>query len=129
VCGTQTTTRIAVEELVEPHVILPELIEIKAIVAVVDAPSSVVRSRKQVLQTMLDLLSNLAQMHIVAATGRAFDLELRAVEQIEALKGFNEKEVDTEPDWSSPVAVATEEAAIRISRNIPDSEPLAIYIH
>lgn len=78
---------------------------------------------------MLDFFSNFVQMYIVVVIGRVFDLEFWVVEQIEVLKGFNEKEVDIELDWFFLVVVVIEEVVIRIFRNIFDSEFLVIYIY
>ena len=59
---------------------------IEAIVTSIDAAPAVVISSKEMLQSVLDLLRDLAQMHVNAATSGAFDLEVRSIEEVESLE-------------------------------------------
>lgn len=105
--STESTATVAVEELVEPKIVLPVRVEVQKVVSGVDATTTLVVTRHQVLQTMLDLLGDVAQMHVVATARGTLDLELVSVEQEESLKRLNQKEVDTQPNGASPVTVAT----------------------
>lgn len=129
VSGTKSTASISVKELMEPHVVLPMLVEIETVITVVDTSSSIVSSSEKMLKAMLDLLRDLAQVHIVTTSSGTLDLELGSVEEEETLQRLDQQEVDTEPDRSSPVAVATKEASVRVTRDIPNTEILTIDFH
>ena len=86
---------------------------------------------------MLDFSGDAEERHLVSTAGRTFDLEVVAVVHPEALETFDEQEIDgydesmdylegTEPDWTSPVTVATKHATLGVSGPILDSEFLAI---
>lgn len=127
--GTKTSSSVAIKELMVPEVVLPMLIKVKAVVASIYATSAIILSGKQVLQPVLDLFRNLAEMHIITAASRAFHLKFMAVEEEESLQRFNEEKVDTKPDWASPVAVSTKQTTVGIPRNIANLERLAVHIH
>lgn len=129
VTRAQASPVVAVKEFVEPEEVLPVFIEIQHIVTGVDASSAIIGSRKQMLQTVLNLFRHLTEMHVVTASRRALNLELGSVEEIEALERFYQEEVDTQPDGTSPVTVATKEATVRVAGNVADLEHLAIDVH
>lgn len=64
--SSETTTGIAVEELVEPEVVLPVLVEVKQVGLCVDGAAALVVAGEEVLHSVLKLLGDLAQMHVVA---------------------------------------------------------------
>lgn len=127
--STESSATITIEELVEPKVVLPVLIKIETVVAAVDATSAIVGAGKQMLETMLDLLCNLAQVHVFTAPGRTFHLELVSVEEEESLQRLYQEEVDAEPDWASPVTVSTKKSTVRVSRDVSNLELLPVDLH
>ena len=46
------------------------------------------------LQSVLEFFGNMAEMHVLSASCRTFDLQTVAVEHVEAEEGLDEKEVD-----------------------------------
>lgn len=89
-CRAEPSAGIAVEKLVKPQVIPPVGVEIQGIVAAVDAPAAVVVALEQVLQAVLDLLGHVAQVHVLARADGAFDLEVVAEIEEEALQRLDE---------------------------------------
>lgn len=127
--GAQSPTIIAVKELVEPEIVLPVLVKVQQVATPVDATATIISASEQVLQPMLDLLRYATQMHLVTGTHRAFYLQALPEEEIEALERLHEEEVDAQPDRPSPVTVAAEQPAVRVSRYVPDAEGLAVDVH
>lgn len=78
---------------------------------------------------MLNLLGNVAEMHVVPRPCGTFHLERISIEHVEPQKGLNKQEVDTQPDGSAPVAVSSEQSTVGISWYIANSECLAIDVH
>lgn len=62
----QPSPGIGVEEFVEPHVILPIGIEIQGVVAVVDGAAAIVTAGEEMLDAVLELLGDEAEMHVLA---------------------------------------------------------------
>ena len=61
---------------------------------------------------MLNLFCNVAQMHFVTRTSRAFNLETVAIEHVESQERLDKQEVHGNPDRTSPVTVASEQATL-----------------
>jgi hypothetical protein len=93
-CGAETAAAVAVEELVEPEVFFPVGVEIEDVVPVINSSSTVVVSRKKMLQSVLEFFGDVAEMHVLSASCRTFDLQTVAVEHVEAKEGLDEEEVD-----------------------------------
>lgn len=66
VARPQPAPRVGVEELVEPHVVLPVGIEIQGVVAVVDGAAAVIPAGEEVLDPVLELLGDEAEVHVFA---------------------------------------------------------------
>ena len=66
VARPQPPARVGVEEFVEPHVVLPVGIEIQGVVAVVDGAAAVVPAGEEVLDPVLELLGDEAEVHVFA---------------------------------------------------------------
>jgi hypothetical protein len=79
--------------------------------------------------TMLDLISDICQVHLVSTASRAFHLQAVAVELMESLKRLNDKEGGSEPDGSSPIRISSKHARMRIAGPVIYAEALAIHIH
>lgn len=93
---SQPPAIISMEELVEENVISKVGVTIEFLVPTVRRTPAVHVASKDVNETMLDLFSDLGEVHVVAAASRALDLEVAAVVLVEALKGLDEQEVDGE---------------------------------
>jgi hypothetical protein len=74
-------------------------------------------------------LHPLHQHSLSSEERRNSHLESRSVVLIESLQTLDEEERRREPDRSSPVTVATEHAALRVSRPVVDAEFLAVDLH
>lgn len=114
--GTKTPSIIRVEELesrvnmapacdapspthlVEPHIVSEMGVPIEFRVSSIRRSTPIHVPSKDVDNAMLDFLCNFAQIHVVPATGGAFDLEFRSIVLMEALKRFYEQEIGGEPD-------------------------------
>lgn len=127
--SSQAPACVAIEELVEPKVVLPMRIEIEQVITGIDAPPAILVPGHQMLQPVLDFLGDVAQVHEVTASRGTFDLEIVSVEEEEALERLDQQEVDTQPDRSSPVAITTEKAAVRVSRNVAHRKRLSVDFH
>lgn len=125
----ETTARVAVEELVEPQVILPVLIEIEQIGMAVDSPAPFVISCKQMLHSVLEFLGDMTQVHVITRTGWTLDLERVAVEHVETEERLDQQEVHTEPNRPTPIAITAEKSAVRIPGYVAHLESLAIHVH
>jgi hypothetical protein len=86
------------EELMEPKVVAPVRVEVKHVVISIAGTAPVVCTSKDVLEAMLELLGDVAKMHVFPRARGAFYFEGLSVEHVEAEERFNEKEVDTKPD-------------------------------
>ena len=94
VARAQPAPRVRVEEFVKPHVVLPIGIEVQGVVAVVDGAAAIVPAGEEMLDAVLQLLGDEAEVHVFAGADGTFDLEGFAVEHVEAEDGFDEEEVD-----------------------------------
>lgn len=81
--GTQAAAGIAVEELVEPEVILPVLVKVEEVRLGIDGAAALVVAGKEMLHSVLKLLGDMAQVHVIARAGGTLDLERVAVEHVE----------------------------------------------
>ncbi len=63
--------------------------------------------------------TSISVMH-VAASGRTFDLEIIAIENVIPLERLDQQEIGGKPDRSAPVAVAAEHAAFAFARHVVD---------
>lgn len=113
----------------EPEVVLPVIVEVEEIGAGVDGAAAFVVSREQMLQSVLDFLRHVPQMHVLARAGGTFDLQRVAVEHVEAQEGLDKQEVYAKPHGTAPVAVAAEKGAVRFTGYVADFEGLAVDIH
>jgi len=86
------------EELMEPKVITPVRVEVEFVVTSIAGTTPVVSTSKDVLEAVLELLSNVAKMHVIPRARGTFYFEGISVEHVKTQKRFNEKEVDTKPD-------------------------------
>lgn len=164
--GTQATPIIAVEELsgrpgqsprkgntalqfaclMEPNVVPKVGVTIELDVASVRSPTALHVAPKDVNDAMLDLLCNLAKVHVVATARGAFDLKLLSEVLMESLERLDQEEVGRQPNgpWvamlepehamremnpTSPVGVTAEHAALRITGPIFNAEVLPVDVH
>lgn len=127
--GPEPTARVAVEELKEPQVVSPVRIKVERVVARVDRTTTFVVTHHEMLQTMLDLFRDVAQVHVLTRAGRALDLETGAVEHVEPEQRLDKQKVHRHPDGATPIGVSTKEAGIRVTRNVADTKLLTIDIH
>ena len=87
-CRSQATAGITIEELVVPHVVFPVRVKVQHFVAVVDGSSTVITTSKQMLKTMLNLLCDVTEMHVVTRPSRALYLQIVAIVEMESLTRF-----------------------------------------
>lgn len=66
VARPQPSPGVGVEEFVEPHVVLPIGVEIQSVVAVVDGAAAIVSASEEMLDAVLKLLSDEAEVHVFA---------------------------------------------------------------
>ena len=81
---TETGAGVCMEELVEPEVIAPIRIKIEFVIASVTCSAPVITTGENMLKAVLELLRDVAKVHIFPRTLRAFNLEGVAIEHIEA---------------------------------------------
>lgn len=70
---------------------------IKLDIPTIGSPFTLDIATKDMDDTMLDLLGDVGKVHVIAAAGGTFDLEFVSVVLVEALEGFDEEEVDSQP--------------------------------
>lgn len=81
------------------------------------------------LKTVLDFFCHVSEVHEITGAGGTFNLKLVSIVQVEPLEGFDEKEVDSEPDRAPPIAVTTKKTTVGVARDVADLEALAVHIH
>lgn len=94
---TEPTTTVGMEVFVEPDVVTEMWICVELRVPTVRSTPSLGVTSKYMDDTMLNLLSDIGQIHVVTATRRAFDLQIITVVLIEPLQTLNQEEVHREP--------------------------------
>jgi len=86
------------EELMEPKVVTPVRVEVKFVVTSIAGTTPVVSTSKDVLEAVLELLSNVTKMHVIPRARGTFYFEGLSVEHVKAQERFNKEEIDTKPD-------------------------------
>lgn len=85
------------DHLVEPHIITEVRITIQLDVAAIRGTLALAVTSKDVNDSVLNLLSDVGEIHVIAATSWAFNLHFVSVILVEPLKTLDEDEVDSEP--------------------------------
>lgn len=75
---------VCVEELVEPEVIAPIRIKIKFVIASITCSAPVITAGEDMLKAVLELLRDVAKVHILPRTLGTLNLEGVTVEHVEA---------------------------------------------
>ena len=114
--GSYPGAVVAVEIFMKGDEIAPVGIGLKFLRCAEDRPAFIRPAQKDPHQPPGDFARNLPQISHPAGTRRA--LHLVAIAQIEMkfLQGLDEQEIDREPDRSTPVRVAAEEAGGGLGR-------------
>jgi hypothetical protein len=86
------------EELVEPKIIGPIGIEIEFVNAAIACSAPIITAGKDVLEAVLELFGNVAEVHVFSRSLGTLNSEGIAVEHIEAQEGLDKQEVDAKPD-------------------------------
>ncbi len=126
--GPEPGAVVAVEVLVEEHVVAPVRIGLEFLRGAVDGAPSLPVAGEHPDQPVGDLLAHLEQVHFVARPGGAFDFEVVAVEQIEVLQRPQDHDVHRHPDRAPPVGIAAEHAGVRLGREVADPVLLAVNV-
>lgn len=83
--------------LIKPHIIPKVRIEIQPLISPIRRPPPTHIAPKDMYDPMLDLLSDVREVHEVSRAGGTLYLEIVTVILVETLQGLNEEEVDREP--------------------------------
>ena len=75
------------------------------------SPATLV-AREYTCEPLSDLLAHLKEVHHLAGTGRAFDLEIIAIIEIEILKCPDDERVYRKPHRAPPIGVTTKHSGI-----------------
>jgi hypothetical protein len=127
--STKTRTIVTVEELVEEHIV-PEMgITIELRVSTIRSSASIHILSKYVDNAMLDFFRNLVQWHRVTTPSGALDLKVIPIVLVETLKRLDKEEVGCQPDWSTPIGVATKHARVRVAGPVCNFVVLSFDIH
>src|SRR5690349_10608724 len=121
VAGSQALSVLAVEVFKVGQTVTPVRIVLQLLSFPVEWPPALIISEKEPSQSALKLQTNLPQVQTLAGAGWAFDQKFIPEKVMEFLERLDQEEVDREPNGASPVRVAAEEPALRLSRLIVDS--------
>src|ERR1700746_3237399 len=110
--GTDATTRVAVEVLVEKHAVPEVRIGLCALVEAMNRPAPVPIRKEQATQADGDLVGNFVERRKLSRACWAFDAELIPVVVVELLQRLYDEEVDRKPNRPAPVGVAPEQPAV-----------------
>lgn len=127
--GSKASASVGLEELVEENIVLKVGVKVELVIVTVEGSLSSLILSKDVNETMLNLLSNLGKVHVVAGASGALDLETVSVVQVVSLEGLNEQKGGREPNGTSPVGVTAKHGRVGIARDVVDSVSLAMDIH
>jgi len=81
--STEASSVVTVEELIEPDVITPVGVVVEHINSSIAGAAPVIVARKDMLEAVLELFRNLAEVHVIAGALGALNLERAAVEHVE----------------------------------------------
>src|SRR5262249_43725293 len=98
------------------NVVLEMRIGLKFFVAAENRAPAVCAAQKKLEQAPAQLVRDLVECQHRAGTGRTFDLEPLAVVQTIPAQILDQQIVDRHPDWSAPIRVAAEHAALGFAR-------------
>ena len=115
---TQTPASVAVEVLMEQQRIRTG---IRACTNLIRAPA-VGTDPKQARKTPGQFLGDRLKGHEMSRPGGTLHGETSAQDLVKPLQRLNQKVVDGEPDWSTPVGIAAEQAGTGLARFISNSE-------
>src|SRR5215475_643307 len=94
--------------------VIPKMrISLKQFVVAKDRPPAVLAAQQNSLQAVAELRCDFVDGHIAAGSGRAFDFEVITVVVMKFLQGFDDQEVQREPNGPSPIRIAPEKARRR----------------
>ena len=122
--GTKTFTGFAVKVFVEQNQIAPMRIVGKTIQLGQAWATIRFAAHEQSRQPQIEFMGHLAEVHHLARTGGAFDLEVVAVKMVIPLERFDQQIIDGKPDRPSPVGIAAKEPAVRFARRVADRKLL-----
>src|SRR5258708_33274416 len=91
-----------------------------------DCPLAVGLRREEPGDAMRELIGGTRDRHVVARSGRAFDLEVVAVIAMEAAKRGDDEEIERQPDRTAPVRVAAKLIGSRLSGAVSDDAAMAV---
>ena len=118
--GAEPRTVVAVEVLVEEHVVPPLRIGLEALDPAEAGPPPVVAADEERDQALAQVGGDLPERELVPGAVRVLDLELVAEEAGIAVERLDHDEVDRHPDRPAPVRVAAEHAGRRLGRLVVD---------
>src|SRR5690606_17146705 len=116
VAGATAAAVVAVEVLVEEHVVAPVRIVGPAAVVAVAGTASAAVGEEERAETALQLACDDVERDAVTRAGRQLDGEALAVEVVVALERLDDEEVQREPHGAAPVRVAAEHPRVRLAR-------------
>src|SRR5262249_19880255 len=128
VARAQSRPVIPVEVLVEEDVVAPVGVGLKLLGTAVYGPAAALVAQEDAGESVRDVLGDLEEIHHLAGTGRAFDLERVTVVQVEVQERSDEQGVDRHPDRSAPVGVAAEHAGVGLGREVAYPVLLAAHL-
>lgn len=84
-------------DLVEPDIVTEVWVTVQLDISTVRRPFAVPVTSEDVNDTVLDLFSDVGEVHVVPTAGRALYLDLVSVVLIESLERLNQEEVYSQP--------------------------------
>ena len=120
VARPETGAVVAVEVLVEEHVVLPRRVLLQALDPAEARPAPVLADEEERDQAPAQVVDDLAERVLRAGTGGVLHLQLVAEEARVADERLDDEEVDGHPHRPAPVRVPTEHAGRRLGRLVVD---------
>src|SRR5580704_4216 len=116
--GAHSGTGIAVEVLVKENQVTPVRVSLELFQVGEYRPAALFVTKKDVCQPARQFTRYVPQRLHVSRSGREFDFEIVTEIVVELLQGLDQQKIHWEPDWATPVRIASEHSGQRFARFI-----------
>jgi hypothetical protein len=106
--GTEAGAVVAMEVFIKQREVTPVGVLLKRLRPPIYGPVSVRTTQEETRQPTRQLCGYLPEGRLTFGAGRQGDQQAITVEVVQPLQRLDEQVIQREPDWSTPVGVATE---------------------
>jgi hypothetical protein len=128
VTGSKARAVVSMEVFVEEDVVLPVRIGLEFLRTAVHGAAARLISQEYALQAIGDFACNFEQIHQITRPGRAFDLEVVAIVEIELQQSANQQRIHRHPDGPAPIGIPPEHSRVRFCRQVVHTVLMALHM-